>query len=61
MAAQDLLVKQSWLTVGAESFERFANELDAPPQANAAGAPAIRRPITAPRTSIAAIPASTSG
>jgi uncharacterized protein (DUF1778 family) len=34
MAAQDLLVEQSWLSVGAESFERFANALDAPPQAN---------------------------
>ena len=34
MAAQDLLVEQSWLSVGAESFERFAKALDAPPQAN---------------------------
>lgn len=34
IAAQELLVEQSWLSVGAESFERFVAELDAPPRAN---------------------------
>lgn len=43
IAAQELLVEQSWLSVGAESFERFAAELDAPPQANER----LRRTMTA--------------
>jgi uncharacterized protein (DUF1778 family) len=45
MAAKDLLVEQSWLSVGAESFERFANALDAPPQAN----DRLRLTMTAPK------------
>ena len=44
-AAQELLVERSWLSVGAEAFERFANALDAPPQAN----DRLRRTMTAPK------------
>lgn len=43
IAAQELLVEQSWLSVGAESFERFAAELDAPPRTNER----LRRTMTA--------------
>lgn len=43
IAAQELLVEQSWLSVGAESFERFAADLDAPPRANER----LRRTMTA--------------
>lgn len=45
MAAQELLVEQSWLSVGAEAFERFANAMDASPQAN----DRLRRTMTAPK------------
>ena len=45
MAAQELLVEQTWLSVGAESFERFAAALDARPQANER----LRRTMTAPK------------
>ena len=30
LAAQELLIEQTWLSVGAEPFERFAAALDAP-------------------------------
>ena len=43
IAAQELLVEQSWLSVGAGSFERFAAALDAPPRANER----LRRTMTA--------------
>lgn len=45
LAAQELLIEQTWLSVGAEPFERFAAALDAPPFANEQ----LRRTMTAPR------------
>jgi len=40
LAAQELLIEQTWLSVGAEPFERFAAALDAPPTPmNDCGAP----------------------
>ena len=45
LAAQELLIEQTWLSVGAEPFERFAATLDAPPHANER----LRRTMAAPR------------
>ena len=45
LAAQELLIEQTWLSVGAEPFERFAAALDAPPHANER----LRRTMAAPR------------
>ena len=45
MAARELLVERSWLSVGAECFERFASALDTPPQADER----LRRTMTAPK------------
>jgi uncharacterized protein (DUF1778 family) len=44
LAAQELLIEQTWLSVGAEPFERFAATL-APPHANER----LRRTMAAPR------------
>ena len=45
LAAQELLIEQTWLSVGAEPYERFAAALDAPPHANER----LRRTMAAPR------------
>jgi uncharacterized protein (DUF1778 family) len=44
LAAQELLIGQTWLSVGAEPFGRFAAALDAPPHANEQ----LRRTMAAP-------------
>ena len=45
LAAQELLIEQTWPSVGAEAFERFAAALDAPPHANER----LQRTMGAPR------------
>jgi uncharacterized protein (DUF1778 family) len=45
LAAQELLIEQTWLSVGAEPFERFAAALNAPPHANER----LRHTMAAPR------------
>jgi uncharacterized protein (DUF1778 family) len=45
LAAQELLIQQTWLRVGAEPFERFGAAIDAPPHANEQ----LRRTMAAPR------------
>ena len=45
LAALILLIEQTWLSVGAEPFERFDAALDAPPHANEQ----LQRTMAAPR------------
>ena len=45
LAAQELLIEQTWLSVGSEPFERFAAALDALPHGNEQS----RRTMAAPR------------
>jgi uncharacterized protein (DUF1778 family) len=45
LAAQELLIEQTWLSVGAEPFECFAAALDAAPHAYEQ----LRRTMAAPR------------
>jgi uncharacterized protein (DUF1778 family) len=45
LAAQELLIEQTWLSVGAEPFERFTAALEAPAHANER----LQRTMAAPR------------
>lgn len=45
LAAQELLIEQTWLSVGAEPFERFTDALNAPPHTKER----LRRTMGAPR------------